>query len=125
MATTSELTAFPAPAGLPPNGSWIRVVRLDGDGCPVPIEVWHSVRGWNPVSGCLSTRCRGRATWSQRMGLERHLGLPLPPWWLGPRPALLLSPERPAESVCGRCVRGLARDFAAEGGASSAANDAA
>jgi hypothetical protein len=109
--TASGPAGEPEPEGLPAAGSWIRAVRLDAGGA-LPLEAWHCVRGWDREFGCLSTRCRSRATWPQRMGLERHLGLPLPAWWLGPRPALLLSPDLPRESVCGRCVRGLERDAA-------------
>jgi hypothetical protein len=111
----------PEPPGLPPPGSWIRVMRLDDDARAKPVTPWHYVIGWDAPIGCLSTRCRRRAGRDLNVALDRFRGVM--PQLAGQqdwryrqweRAALLVEPDRPADGACGTCVVGLERDAAAE-----------
>lgn len=111
-ATATLDRMAPAPDGLPPAGSWIRVVKLNDDGQGKPVTPWHHVVGWDGPIGCLSTRCRRRTSFSE--ALNHYLGLP-PRWYDRSRGRLrlLVRAERPADDACGQCTLGLERDAAA------------
>ncbi|HYK96142.1 MAG TPA: hypothetical protein VE011_09795 [Candidatus Dormibacteraeota bacterium] len=102
----------PAPAGLPPAGSWIRAARTDLDGVTEPIGPWHLVTGWNGRSGSISLRCSHyRPGWALREAVSAYVGEPASGWprRAGNRPRLLVAPGAPSEA-CRRCDSALERD---------------
>jgi hypothetical protein len=123
-ATATLDQGTPAPDGLPPTGSWIRVVKLDDDLLERPETPWHCVVGWDKPIGCLSIRCRRRPGRGISHAVSVHVGQPNGDyWWLRRRPGFRLRVEhdRPAGDVCRQCMIGLDRDVAREGAAERAA----